>query len=192
MSTFVQIDLKNALVLYAQQNAIDLSVDDSWRLKKLDGAPSGERTGYTSISQVEWTHTTVAKPTEAQLITLYDNWIAANTALETTENTIKTAQTGLKSKIALAEQFASSITALLNATLQTTEDAVVQPTRYNNIKAVMDAQPAAFRNRFNGDLLQEAEITIASITSGQFPAYCRYARAWATQLALLLVARRAL
>lgn len=186
MSTFPEINVHAALALYAQNNSIDISEDNSWRL------PDNRLIGYTSISQVEWTHTTVAKPTAAQLITLYDNWVTANAAQAASEQTINTAQTGLKSKIALAEQFASSIAALLNVTLQATEDAAVQPTRYNNIKAVMDAQPAAFRNRFNGDLLQEAEITIVSITAAQFPAYCRYARLWATQLSLLLVARRAL
>lgn len=186
MSTFTQIDLKNALALYAQQNAIDLSVDDSWRL------PSGERTGYTSINDVEWTHPTVTKPTAAQLITLYDNWVAANAAQAASEQTINTAQTGLKSKIALADQFAPSITALLNVTLDQTQTGTSQPTRYNNIKAVLDAQPNPFRTAFNKDLLEETGIVIGSIVAGQFPTYCFYARVWSTQLSELLIARRAL
>lgn len=186
MSTFPEIDLKNALALYAQQNLIDISEDDCWRL------PSGERSGYTSINQVEWLHESVIKPTENQLITLYDNWIAANVAAQAVETTITTAQTGLKNKIALAEQFAPSITALLNVSLQQTEDATTQPTRFNNIKAVMDAQPAAFRNRFNGDLLQETGISIGSILALNYPDYCRYVRLWSSQLSLLLLARKAL
>lgn len=185
MTTLPEIDMQNTLAEYVKSQLPSWDGEPCWNM------PAG-RTGFTDMNQVEWLHQTVVKPTANQLITIYDTWIAAQSATEATETTIKTAQNGLKNKIALAEQFASSITAVLNASLQQTEDATTQPTRFNNIKAVMDAQPAAFRNRFNGDLLQEAEITIGSIVAGQFPAYCRYVRQWSTQLALLLVIRKAL
>lgn len=146
-------------------------------------------TGHANLdNKIEWRIEPPVLPTAQNLIDAYNAYLT----VQTTDSTVATAQNGLKNKIALAEQFASSITAVLNVSLQQTEDATTQPTRFNNIKAVMDAQPAAFRNRFNGDLLQEAEITIGSIVAGQFPAYCRYARQWSTQLALLLVIRKAI
>ena len=146
-------------------------------------------TGHTNlVDKVEWRIAPPVLPTAQNLIDAYNAYLAA----QTSESVIVTAQTGLKNKIALAEQFASSIAAVLNVSLQQTEDATTQPTRFNNIKAVMDAQPAAFRNRFNGDLLQETGIVIASIVVLDYPNYCRYIRQWSTQLSLLLLARKAL
>lgn len=195
MTLIHEVDFPNALSEYCRTNGASAIVDDEncWQLhptqQQLESG--NDRIGYTNVGQFDWNHPSLAKPTANQLITAHDTFVAATLTSDTTESTIKTAQNGLKNKIALAEQFATSITAVLNVSLQQTEDATTQPTRFNNIKAVMDAQPAAFRNRFNGDLLQEAEITIGSIVAGQFPAYCRYVRAWSTQLALLLVIRKA-
>lgn len=196
MTLIHEVDFPNALSEYCRTNGVSAIVDDDncWQLHPTQQQlqSGNDRIGYTSVGQFDWSHPTLVKPTAQQLITAHDAFIATNITSDTTELAVKSAQNGLKNKIALAEQFASSITAVLNVSLQQTEDATTQPTRFNNIKAVMDAQPAAFRNRFNGDLLQEAEITIGTIVAGQFPAYCRYVRQWSTQLALLLVIRKAL
>ena len=187
MTTFPEIDLPNALAEYAKNNSVDLSEDNCWIL------PTGERTGYTDLTGVQWTHETVPAPNEAQLITIYDTWLAAHTATVAHTATIETAQSGLLDKVALAEQYAADIKTLYNAVLDQTENQTVQPTRFNNLYAVVQAAPVALRNRVVTDIQEELGFNVTgSLSAAQQRQACLYLRVFATQLATLLMARKLL
>lgn len=106
------------------------------------------------------------------------------------QQAIDDAIVGLRDKIALAHDpnNAPSITILFNTVLDQTLNRVAQPTRYNNIRAVMDAAPASFQNRFNDDLLAEVGIdaTATPLSAAQQRQYCLFARVWMTPLGMLL------
>jgi len=87
MTTFIEVDVPNALTIYAyQQNPnVDLSDDNCWTL------PDGRRTGF-AFSDIVWTHATIPAPTENGLIAIHDAFVASNQALAIETATLTAAQ----------------------------------------------------------------------------------------------------
>jgi len=94
---------------------------------------------------LEWYHPSDAYPTQIQV----DAWMALVQAEETAQSNLNTAQSGLKDKAALAKTYASEIKTLWNVCLDQLETNSSHPTRFNAVKAAVDALPTALKNRVN-------------------------------------------
>lgn len=122
-------------------------------------------------------------PSEAEMVIWENNRL---TVLQEA-NELADSRNGLREKIDFSKTFHAEIKILFNAVLEETETQTVQPDRYTTLRAVMDAQTSAFRNRFNNDLMEEAGIDSTSIsTTNQRRTYSLYLRLWISGLAILL------
>jgi len=101
MTNFNEIDLQNALTRYAVDNGADLSVNNCWVL------PSGERSGYENLDNVQWTHESIPEPTEQQLIIVYDNWLAEYQQEMAVVEQVKAVEEGAKTKASAIPNWAS-------------------------------------------------------------------------------------
>jgi hypothetical protein len=122
--------------------------------------------------------------TQQQLQTIVD---LHNAAVLTTEQQITAAQAGLRDKVSLAETHATTIKVLFNAVLDQTINQTVQPTRFDNLKTVIQNAAPAFRDRLITDCVQELGFDPTGVLSAaQIRQATLYVRAWVTGLALLL------
>jgi hypothetical protein len=114
-------------------------------------------------------------------------WIQARESELTQASDLKAAKVGLRDKMALAQTHAATITILFNAVLDQTVNQTVQPTRFDNLKAVIQNAPQAFRDRLITDCVQELGVDPTGVlTAPQQRQATLYLRAWVTPLALLL------
>lgn len=128
-----------------------------------------------------------------EVVIVDSTWIAARQTELTQAETIESAQSGLLDKVLLAEQYADSIKTLYNAVLDQTENQTMQPTRFNNLYAVVQASSNAFRNRIITDIEQELGFNVTgTLSATQQRQACFFLRVFSTELATLLMARKLL
>lgn len=126
---------------------------------------------------------TVLTPDTATLESALDS---ANTA-SASQTTIESAQAGLKDKVSLASSNADNIKTLFNAVLDQTIDQTIQPTRFENLNAVLATLSIGFRNRLITDIQEELGFDVTgTLTATQQRQACLYIRMWITPLAVLL------
>jgi len=70
MTTFPEIDIQISVTEYLKgEGETQISLPDYFTISSYVG-----RKGYSSIDVLNWIHPTIPKPTEQQLISLYDVW----------------------------------------------------------------------------------------------------------------------